>query len=400
MSHVAFNALSHNRLPQPDDVALENLRLAVFTREQVQRCRHWGQAFANERKDHRYYELVEDTIQPEFDYLYFVIQDDSGEVRAVQPFFLLDQDMLAGTSRWIKTSADFIRRLFPRFMLMRTLMVGCTAGEGHLDGGSDLPRHLHARLLATEITKHARDLKARMVVLKEFPAADRAALECFLDHGYTRIPSLPMTQVSIPYKSFDEYMANALSRNTRVKLRKKFKATEEAPLDLNIVRDVTSIIDDVYPLYLNVYERASLRFEKLTKEFFCEIGRRMPDKVCFFIWRHDDKIVAFGMCLQDGSSLCAEYLGFDYNIAFELNLYYVVVRDVMSWAISNGYTWYRSTGLNYEPKYRMRYLLDPLDLYVKHVSPTLNFALKCILPFVEPTRYDKSLKRFPNYKDL
>ena len=80
------------------------------------RCKHWAQAFATERKDHRYYELVEDTIQPEFDFRYFAIRDESGEMRAVQPFFLLDQDILAGTSRWMKISADFIRRLWPRFM--------------------------------------------------------------------------------------------------------------------------------------------------------------------------------------------------------------------------------------------------------------------------------------------
>ena len=72
----------------------------------------------------------------------------------------------------------------------------------------------------------------------------------------------------------------------------------------------------------------------------------------------------------------------------------------MSWAIENNYQCYRGTGLNYEPKSNLRYLLDPLDLYVKHTSQTFNFVLKYILPLVEPTRYEKTLTRFPNYKEL
>ncbi len=64
----------------------------------MQRCPCWQVAFANERKDHRYYELVEDTLHPEFDYRYFVIKDAAGQACAVQPVFLLDLDLLVGVS--------------------------------------------------------------------------------------------------------------------------------------------------------------------------------------------------------------------------------------------------------------------------------------------------------------
>jgi hypothetical protein len=42
--------------------------LEVIARDDLQRCPRWQIAFANERKDHRYYELVEDTLHPEFEY--------------------------------------------------------------------------------------------------------------------------------------------------------------------------------------------------------------------------------------------------------------------------------------------------------------------------------------------
>ena len=71
-----------------------------------------------------------------------------------------------------------------------------------------------------------------------------------------------------------------------------------------------------------------------------------------------------------------------------------------SWAISHGYKWLRSSGLNYDPKLHMRHLLDPTDLYVRHTSVIVNTALKRILPLIEPTRYDPTLRKFPNYREL
>ena len=62
----------------------------IVARGDLQRRPRWRGAFANERKDHPYYELVEDTLHPEFDYRYFVIKDTAGQVCAIQPFFLLD----------------------------------------------------------------------------------------------------------------------------------------------------------------------------------------------------------------------------------------------------------------------------------------------------------------------
>ena len=73
---------------------------------------------------------------------------------------------------------------------------------------------------------------------------------------------------------------------------------------------------------------------------------------------------------------------------------------MMNWAIANGYKWLRSTGLSYEPKFRMRHELDPLDLYARLRSPLPNAIFRLLLPWIVPARYDKTLRRFANYRDL
>jgi hypothetical protein len=363
-------------------------------------CPRWRTAFAHQRKDHRFYELIEDTLHPEFEYRYFVMRDTTGMVHAVQPFFLLDQDLLAGIGPRFGGMIDRLRHIWPHFMRMRTLMVGCVAGEGHLYGDDDSHAD-SARLLAASIRDHACALGAKLIVLKEFPAKYRASLVCFLDAGFTRIPSMPMTRLRIDYASFDDYMDRALNSATRKKLRKKFQAAERAPaIETSVVNDITPVVAQVYPLYLQVYARSKLRFEKLTEQYFCELGRRMPDKARFFLWSQNGKIIAFATCMINDDAFYSEYIGLDYDVALDLHLYHYIFRDMVSWAIANGYTWFRSSGLNYDPKLHLRQLLDPIDLYVRHVSEPINTVMRRFLPVLEPTRYDKTLPKFSNYNEL
>lgn len=373
----------------------------IISRAGLPRFPHWKATFAARRKDYRFYELIEDTLHQEFEYRYFVIKDREGSVRAIAPFFILQQDILLGVSPLIGDLLKSVRRLWPRCMLLRTLMVGCVAGEGHLEGADEAARSANARILAENIRQQAHDLRASLIVLKEFPAHYRAALECFRAQGFTRIPSLPMVRLGIEYASFADYAAKALNSSARAKLRKKLNAAASSrPITLTVLNDISAAVAEAYPLYLQVYERSPLHFERLTEAYFSELGRVLPDKVRFFVWRQDGRMVAFCVCMIEGDALFAEYLGLDYSVALELHLYHYAFRDMVSWAIANGFKSFHSSGLNYDPKLHLRFRLEPIDLYVRHTSGVLNAGLRFILPWLEPTRYDKVLSKFPNYHEL
>jgi hypothetical protein len=151
---------------------------------------------------------------------------------------------------------------------------------------------------------------------------------------------------------------------------------------------------------MKVCERSNLQFEKLTERYFCGLGRLMPEKARFFVWRQGKTIVAFMSCLVEGDELRAEYIGLEYPVALDLHLYFYSFRDVVSWAIADGFKWYRSSALNYDPKFHLKHSLDPLDLYVRHTSKFINPIFRRLLPLLEPTRNDKTLPKFSNYVDL
>ena len=92
--------------PRQSDRTATRGSVEVMSRGEVMGCARWASAFAGKHRDHRYYELVEDTIQPDFVFRYFAIKDEDGSVRAVQPFFIIDQDLLLGTNTRLGAHAE------------------------------------------------------------------------------------------------------------------------------------------------------------------------------------------------------------------------------------------------------------------------------------------------------
>lgn len=383
----------------PDSID-ESLSVAPISRDELRTCEAWQVAFASQRKDHRYYEIVADTIRDHFEYGYFAIRDASQRVLAVQPYFLLDQDVLEGIKLDRSSLVARIRRRYPRFLKLRTLMLGCTAGEGRLAESAQLPAGTVAKTLAQSIVVQAQALGAQMIVLKEFPRGNRRDLACFEREGFGRAPSMPMTTLDIDYKNFDDYMEQALSAKMRRDLRKKFRVAESANLEMTVTDNAASFIDEIYPLYLQIYERSSFHFEKLTKEYFSRLGGEMNDKTRFFIWYRGNTLMAFALCMVEGEEIFAEYIGLDYAFALDLHLYHYISRDVINWAMAHGYKRFRSSGLNYDPKLHLRHRLDPIDLYVRHVSPLANWIMRLALPWIVPVRYDATLRKFANYRQM
>jgi predicted N-acyltransferase len=123
----------------------------------------------------------------------------------------------------------------------------------------------------------------------------------------------------------------------------------------------------------------------------------MPDKTLFFVWRLKERIVAFSLCMVQNGDMFGEYLGLDYAVALDLHLYHLVIRDVLSWAMTHGYKTFRSSEGGYDPKLHLRFRLDPVDLYARHGSVLMNFVLSRLLPYMVPVSHDPVLRRFPDY---
>lgn len=371
----------------------------IVALSELRDCDVWHHSYANKWKDHRYYEIVDQTLRG-FEHHYLALQDGSGETRGVQPIFFVQQNLIEGIPGKLASTVDRVRKIFPRFLTMRVLMVGCAAGAGELAASTPEDANWMARALAEVLLPYARQSKASLIVFKDFYAKYRAVLDSLCTHGYSRIPSMPMTRLSLEHASFDDYLAS-IGYTTRKSLRRKFRKTERAArIDMEVVTDIAPQVDEIYPLYLQVHERSPMKFETLTKDYFREVSQRMPDRARFFVWRQEGKIIAFALCFVHGDTIYDECIGLDYRVALDLHLYFYTLRDVIRWSISQKLRAYCSGPLNYDPKLHLGCVLMPLDLYVMHTSPVVNPIFRRIIKFLGPTRHDPVLRQFPNANEL
>ena len=373
--------------------------VCVLSRGELGSCEPWRRAFAGKTKDYRFYEIVADTLGSNFDHHYLLLQDDAGNVRGIQPVFFVRQNLVEGIPA-LRPAVEKIRQRFPRFLTMRLLMVGNAAGEGHLSACAAEDEPWVAQALHEVLPVFARQAKASLIVFKDFPAAYRGILADLAQTDFTRVPSMPMTELALAFRDFEHYVTT-LGASTRKDLRRKFRRiASAAPIAVDVVTDLTPYVDEVYPFYLQVHERSPMKFERLTKEYLSELGRRMPDRVRFFIWRQEGKAIAFSVALVHDGTIYDDYLGLDYRVALDLHLYFHTLRDILSWSLAQGLKRYRSSPLNYQPKLHLGCDLYPLDLYVRHTNPLLNKIFRPLLKLLEPTRHDPVLRRFRNAHEL
>jgi hypothetical protein len=361
----------------------------------------WVAGFEEYPVDHRYYELVHESLKDQFAHYYLLLKDAGGATRAIQPFLIVSQDLATGTPAVIRNLLARIRRYFPGFLKLRMLMVGCSAGEGDVvleKQSRDIAWTVDA--LKEGLIPVARKLKAMLIVFKDFPKTYRPSLDRLRLSGYTRVPSMPATKLDLNFPDFETYLKTRVGYTMRKNLRRKFRKTEGRTIDFEVVTDISPYVDEVYPLYLQTLGRSELKFEELTKSYLCELGRRMNDRARFLIWRQEGRIIAFASTIVHKGVLRDNYIGLDYSLALEYHLYFVTWRDTIIWALKNGIHTYHSAPLNYDPKYHFRMELEPLDLYVRAPNGWLNAIFKRVLPLLEPTRYDPVIRKFANANEL
>lgn len=375
------------------EIQLSGGRALVFEHARDVPMEFWARGFSDTPKDFQYYELIEQTMGSAFEYRYLAVFNRTDRPVALQPLVLTTQDLAVSANEAIVRFVATLRTLWPRLWRIRMALAGCLVGEG--ETGAIESVEVAIPLVAESLERYARGQGISLVAFKDFPTKMRPAFSCLSRWGYARVAGFPPVTLDLNFASFDEYMAMQLSRATRKNLRRKFRAADDAlpSLALEVWTDAEQIIDEIYPLYLAVAQTSAIRFEVFTREYFLEAGRCAPGKFRYFIWRQGCRAVAFSFCTIWNGTLYDNDIGLDYTVAYKLNLYYVTFRDLLNWALANGLRCYASAPFSYDPKLRLRLQLQPVDVYVKHISPWFNPLIKVLALLFEPARTDPVLRR-------
>src|SRR4029077_14296260 len=69
----------------------------------------WVGGFEDYPIDHRYYEVVHESLKDQCDHYYLFLKDFNGITRAIQPFLIVSQDIATGTPAFIRNALEIGR---------------------------------------------------------------------------------------------------------------------------------------------------------------------------------------------------------------------------------------------------------------------------------------------------
>lgn len=323
---------------------------------------------------YEFFQTLESSHLEGFVYFYLLVYQQT-ELVLFAPLFIFDFDLTAGLEAVSRSVVKSLRLLWPRLLIIKTLFCGSPCGEYGFIG---LKRQsISSDVLLDELLKGMKDIgrqqKTPLMCFKDFLQKDAKLFVRLKDCGFFQAHSFPSVMVDLPFGSMEAYLAS-LGRATRKDLKRKIKrASSAGSFTVKVMSSAETIINEIYPLYLNTYHAGMVKFEKLTKDFFLQASRLMPSKI--FLYYCNEKLAAFNFCFIYKDILIDKFIGLDYSLTRQFPLYFLSWFYNIEWCLNNGIKHYQVGQTDYEPKMRLGGHKVPLYVYLKHRNPLTHRLL-------------------------
>ena len=355
--------------------------------------KEWDAVFGDIPESYSFYRALGNSRFPEFRFYYLVIESDN-EIVLIAPLFLADFNLEITVDARFSKIIRSIRKVFPRFLIIKTLFCGSPFGEnGSLGIKRDFKQDSGIiSLLLDGIKKCRIKTKAALVIFKDFLKQDTLFLDALIPKGYLRVESFPTVALKLDFNSFEDYLKSLGNSDRKYLSRKLKQAYSRGKIEVKDLKNIESQIDQVFKLYENTYHRGVTKFEHLTKKFFLQVALDLNPQTHFFLYYVDGKLAAFNLCFVYNDLFIDKFIGFDYEISKQYNLYFVCQAYNINWCLNNSLCYYYSGQTNYETKTRLGGKLIILYAYLKHGNMFLNFFLKSLASFFKPINLDKNIQ--------
>jgi hypothetical protein len=337
--------------------------------------------------DPRFIAAVESSMKQTHQFWHVIVYNGSGCPAACASVCTMTIDLadLVGPP-----VASIIRRIpkgLSRFRQMRGLFCGLPGSPGEKSLGMMLtdasPRIL--RQLDEIICNLAEHSGMDLVAYKEFGNDDLPWLDALQGLGYRRICTPPMHFFNTFFPDFEHYCA-ALPAHYRQSIVRSKRKLRAAGLETRILTDVSEILQlyvpEVHALYYQVVSRAKINIDTLPIEFFRQLALQLSGQLELIVISKDSKIVAIGWCLHAGSAYYALYLGLDYQVNRDFDLYfnmmYAMIDSGLRKRVSAIYLGQTATTF----KARLGCYSEPLYAFVKGQGPLMSRLVRYTADFV------------------
>jgi hypothetical protein len=295
--------------------------------------------------------------------------------------------------------ADYIKKHIKSHLLrsadhfnMRLLICGnaCISGEHGFAVVPTVDKKLAFDALADIIYRISRSEKLRgkiaAVLVKDFYNSTLEfsnELDEFKYHDFLVEPNMI---VPIGWNSFDAYL-NAMSKKYRSRAKSIIKKGEALKRKIFTADDIQQHSTVIEQLYLNVHLKAKFRMATLTPAYFIEMKNRLADRFTFEGYFIGDSLVGFRSAFVLKNDLEAHFIGLNYELNKEFELYQNVLYDYVNQAIQCGSQKLYLGRTASEIKSNVGAQAHELTCYIRHRNPLSNRIIKPFIDYLKPSEW-------------
>lgn len=317
--------------------------------------------------------VVEQSRLNDFEYLYLVIDDDTGRPVALAVLYSITTDLAIFAPSWLRDALAVIRKRFPNFFKLKMLECGTpvTLNSPPVAAGTEAEPAGIVAVLDGVLRDLARRQKELLIVVRDFEPGSEMWMDCFQQHGYKIVSGLPNTYLDIKWESTEQYISSMRSY-FRSKLLKHLKICQKN----NITHEVAEKFSDkaeILARQWNVVHSHADEFQReiLNADFYRQLESRMEGRAKILLFRCGEDLVGHAILLQDGDLL--RWLYFGRELAVNDSLYIYTGYAVIDTAIRLGARRLEMGLTTYQVKQDLGGEVVPLSL-----------ALRCTIPLVNP----------------
>ena len=279
-------------------------------------------------------------------------------------------------------------------VIMRLVTCGNNFVSGeHCFVYDDIKREEAFYLLHKVIEIVSREEKLRGTIsatlIKDFYKRSLPKTNILAEEKFIEFTVEPNMIVHIPagLKNVNEYIAG-FSKKYRNRAKSIFKSGAAVEKRELTVEEVCKFNKQIYKLYDNVFSNAKFKLVKLSEDYFYEMKRNFQD--IFFINGYflDNKLVAFdsGYYL-DKDELEAHYIGFDYALNKEYDLYQNILYNFIGLAIASDKRHLNLGRTAAEIKSTVGAKAQDLVCYIKPQNTVSRIILNPFISFLQPAEW-------------
>jgi hypothetical protein len=340
----------------------------------------WRAGFLAPLEGRWWYEALEGGgLEAQFQFLYAEVYDSSDRAVALAPAFRMEVPLEMFVPEPLVPILRPLGRLFPALLRQRTLFFGSPCSDrgwvGILPDCTAQQRQEIVAALDRAGAEMARRMCAPMRVWKDFPEEFRPLLDPLLrTRRLFRLVSFPGTFAALPDSDQEAYLL-AMKPSRRQQLRRKFRRSHAA-VDLLcelIEQPSPELLEALFSLFWQTYERATTRFERLNLQVFAQLARAPTTR--FIVLREPASAapVAFMLVYLDGPILTNKFIGIDYQRPKEWLLYFRLWEAAVDLALRLGHTGIESGQTGYRAKIATGHQMIPLWNWCHHRNRMLHW---------------------------